>query len=238
MVNVNKYEGKVDDSELFDKWFNGEDIGVEVPPVPNTEFMPLEKLLESINLDKKDVKGNIDFIKRIIHLLSENNPYLNEYVIFLKRTDPQNVARYLAPALGNNLIKETVKEIFFEYGASHTTVGPLTGALGDTKSAEAATEVFMYYGSSKITAGPLVRGLEDPQRRNVVIEILKKYGPTKITVESLVGGLNGAGRVYAKEILIDYGRDVLRYIRPTKPGNKLHETLTEIVEKIREDYFS
>ena len=236
---VNKTQ--VDDGGLFEGWYNGEDVGIKVPPISRfDEFTSLEDLLSSFDLTKITARDNNNFLRKVIRLLSEENPFLNEYLEFLSEVDPRNIANYLAPALGNTESREAAKLLFKKYGpirgtiGSRGIIGPLIGALGNLDSVDVVKEIFVYYGPSRDIVRPLVSALIYPQRRNAVISILQLYGPNKATVEALVGSLqNDETKEYAKEILIDYGRDALRYLRIPKSNSKLYKPLIRIIDKIK-----
>ncbi len=198
---------------------------------------PLEDKLNVRGLTYEQALVNDGFIRSAVWNLSRQNPFRDGYIAFLLKVELQLSARYLVGALRDPDCVEGVEAVLSKCEPRNYVfvAGPLVACLhsSEQRIIDFVVKLLILYGSSIATVHPLVATLDDPPCVEPATKVLSCYGPSEVTVHPLVGALgNPLQRLAARNILVGYSRDALKFIRPPRPSSPLYVPLTEVINAI------
>lgn len=136
---------------------------------------------------------------------------------------------YLTHALGEDTVRNFAKNIISSFGPTRQIVKALGEALG-TASSKGAEELFLDFGATNQTVKVLSSILpeDDFFRSDLAYEILKEYGPCHVNVKILAHpSYFPCTRKRHLQILSEFGRPALGYLRKTADFHTIREKISE-----------
>ncbi|MBI3051373.1 hypothetical protein HYY74_02855 [Candidatus Woesearchaeota archaeon] len=176
------------------------------PAAGQTGDISPRKLMELLGIEKYRAPYNPRFLCAAVHSLVPRNPYIREYVDFLKGVEPALTCRYLSAALYNEWQRPFALEVLLSYGEREETV----------RAAGWAMTV--------------------PELREIALQFYKSCGPTAATVRSMMGALKNEDpdvRNSATNVLLDWGAKALPFINPPIPGSRNYGIIRYVIDPIK-----